>query len=508
MIDPATQAEVLRFFFVSKLSLRAIAERLGISRETVASIVNRRSVQLDRFGENKRSSILTPHYPLIDRLLREEPARSAVNILQRLRGAGYAGGITILKNHLTACRPSAHPAAYLSLEFLPGQAAQVDWGEFGDVFGLGRKVYCFVMVLCHSRMLYLEFTLSANFESFIRCHERAFAFLGGVPRELWYDNLATAVAERRGRLVRFNPRFHVYTGHHRFQPVACNPASGNEKGRVEDGVRYVRHNFWPGRSFADLDDLNAQARAWRDDFANARTHATTRKVPALAFEEEGKALLPLAEPFDTDEVRSPKVSHQFRVDFDGNEYSVPWRLSGRIVTLRANETCVRIFVGNKRVAVHPRSWRRGEAIVRPEHEEGLRELKPGAQASADLQAIRALGASAARYVELLPAQTTSIRSEISTLMVLITVHGAAAVEGVIGKALARGIVGAVHLERMLTLEAKAEEPRPAPLALDDPRLCLPPTTPDLKSYDAILMQPESTEDDHADADRSAEDPEA
>lgn len=508
MIDPATQAEALRLFFVEKMTLRAIAARLGINRETVGAVISRRSVQIDRSENKKRVSMLAPHYPMIDRLLREDPARSAVNILQRLRSANYQGGITILKDYLTACRPSSHPVAYLSLEFLPGQSAQVDWGEFGDIFGMGRKACCFVMVMCHSRMLYLEFTLSANFESFIRCHEHAFGFFGGAPREVWYDNLATAVAERRGRLVRFNPKFSVYTGHHRFNPVACNPASGNEKGRVEDGVRYIRHNFWPGRSFTDLDDLNAQARTWRDQFANRRTHAATHKVPELAFEEEKKTLMPSQGPFDTDEVRSAKVSHQFRVAFDGNEYSVPWRLSGRIVTLRANETCVRIFVGNKRVAVHLRCWRKGETISRPEHAEGLIEQKPGARQSADIHTMRSMGPFAARYVEMIPAQTGSIRSELARLMVLVTVYGAEAVEKVIGRALSAGIVGAIHLERMLTRDESAADKNPEPMAFSNPKLNMLPIVPDLKSYDAILMQPESKEEggdnDHANPDRKLE----
>lgn len=506
MIDPAKQAQVLHLFFVEKLKQREIAARLEINRETVAAIVNRRSVRLDRTDDKRRVSMLAPHYPMIDRLLREGPARSAVNILQRLRIAGYTGGITILKDYLRACRPASHPAAYLSLEFLPGQAAQVDWGEFGDVFGLGRKIYCFVIVLCHSRMLYSEFVLSANFESFIRCHEHAFAFFGGVPREIWYDNLATAVAERRGRLVRFQPRFSAYMGHHRLQPVACNPASGNEKGRVEDGVRYIRHNFWPGRSFTDLEDLNAQARTWHDGFANRRTHASTHKVPELVFEGEKKTLLPPSGPFDTDEVRSPKVSHQFRVDFDGNKYSVPWRLSGRIVTVRANEKDVRIFYGAKRIAFHPRSWRRGEVIFRKEHAEGLLDHKPGAQAGADIQAIRRLGPFATRYVDMIPAQTASIRSEISRLMVLITVYGADAVEKTMGCALSAGFVGAAHLERMLMQNNAAADRKPEPITLSDPRLKVAPAMPDLKSYDAILMQPEpDKEEDDADPDRKPED---
>lgn len=490
MIDPATQAQVLHLFYSEKRTRRAIASLLGLGREAVGAILRRREVQIDRAGGNKRASILAPHYPQIDSLLREDSSRSAVNILQKLRTAGYTGGITILKDYLTACRPASHPAAYLSLEFLPGQAAQVDWGEFGDVFCIGRKVHCFVMVMCHSRMLYLEFTPSANFESFIRCHEHAFAFFGGVPKEIWYDNLATAVAERRGKLVRFQPRFSVYTGHHRFNPIACNPASGNEKGRVEDGVRYVRYNFWPGRTFVDLDDLNAQARKWRDEFANRRTHAVTHKLPELVFEEEKKTLMPLSGPFDTDEVHSVKVSPLFRIDFDGNRYSAPWRLSGRIVTVRANEKDVRLFYGAKRIAYHPRCWHKGETISCKQHEEGLLEHKPGARPNADIQAIKSLGPNAKRYMELIPAQTVSVRSELNRLMVLITVYGAEAVEKTMGRALSAGFVGAAHLERLLMRDEAAADKRPEPIELSDPRLKVSPVVPDLKSYDAILMQTE------------------
>ena len=496
MIPPSIQAEILRLAFTDRRSQRAIAEELGVDRKTVAAILRRRSVQLDRSEMSPRSSILDPHLARIEALLREAPRRSAVNLLQALRNGGYTGGITILKDYLHSLRPASTPEAFLSLEFVPGQAAQVDWGEFGDPFGIGRKLHCFVMVMCWSRMHYLEFTLSATFESFVRCHERAFAFFRGVPREIWYDNLASAVAERQGRLVRFQPRFFAYAGHHRFRPIACNRAAGHEKGRVEDGVRFIRYNFWPGRTLSDLDDLNAQAFAWRDGFANRRTHATTRKIPELVFPEEQKLLLPAQQGFDADEVRSPRASHQFRVDFDSNAYSVPWRLAGRILTLRADDRTVQLFLSSKRVAVHPRSWLRGQEITSPAHEEGLRDLKPGAQHSADLQAIRSLGENAARYLELLPAQTLSIRSEISRLMVLITVHGAAMVEAIIGKALAQGIVGSLALERLLTLETKDQPKRPAPLALADPRLRIVDAVPDLRSYDAILLQEES----HADTD--------
>ena len=318
MIDTATQAEVLRLYFTEKLSQRQIADRLSIHRQTVTALIQRRSVQVERSSAHRPPSLLATHYDHIEAMLREDPARSAVNILQKLRQGGYLGGITILKDYLRTRRPESEPKAYLSLEFLPGQAAQVDWGDFGDVFGLGRKLWCFVMVLCWSRMLYVEFTHSANFESFLRCHENAFHFFGGVTRELWYDNLANAVTERIHKLIRFNYRFLAYSGFYGFKPVACNPAAGHEKGRVEDGVRYVRHNFWPGRAGIDLDDLNCQARAWLDQFANKRLHATTRKIPELLFAQEKAQLLPLREPYDTDEKQSPRASHQFRIHFDEN----------------------------------------------------------------------------------------------------------------------------------------------------------------------------------------------
>lgn len=491
MIDSAIQADILRLYFVDKFSQRVIANRMKVHRSTVSAVVRRRSVRLTAAEKMPRRSILEPYYALIEDLLQKDVSRSAVNILQCLREKGYTGGITILKDYLSVCRPSPEPEAYLSLEFLPGQAAQVDWGEFGDVFLIGRKVHCFVMVICWSRLLYLEFTLSANFESFIRCHEHAFAFFQGVPREIWYDNLASAVAERRHKLVRFNPRFSVYAGHHRFRPVACNKGAGHEKGRVEDGVGYIRYNFWPGRTFSGLDDLNAQAVRWRDKFANARTHAATRKVPVLMFEQEKENLMPCGDPFDTDEVRSPRVSSMFRINFDSNSYSIPWRLKGKIVTIRANTDGVNIFYGHRRIAAHARSWEKNKDIKNPAHEDGLKELKPGASVSMEIASVKALGPEAEKYLSLIPSQTASIRGELKHLMVLIAVYGERLVLETINKALREGVIGAVYLERWLVQgESKLKEKSPPPMTFDDPRLDLPHITTDIRSYNAILLKDE------------------
>ena len=261
MLTAAIQAEILRLRYAECWGYSQIARHLGIHRESVRKVALRRSVALAPAAPAPRTTVVTPFRARIQALLTEDPARPAVTIFQRLRAEGYRGGISALRGAVRRLRPRAAPAAFATLTFGRGEAAQVDWGEFGDVFGIGRAVHAFVLVLCYSRLLTVTFTFSQTLEAFLRCHEQAFAFVGGVVRECWYDNLATAVAERRGRLVRFHPRFLAYAGHHRFRPVACNVGKGNEKGRVEDAIKYLRTNFWPGRTFRDLADLNAQAQA-------------------------------------------------------------------------------------------------------------------------------------------------------------------------------------------------------------------------------------------------------
>ena len=175
------------------------------------------------------------------------------------------GGITILKDYVQAVRKDAtRHRAYVRMEPAPGERFDIDWGHFGalNYSGTPRKLYAFCLVECHSRKMYLEFTHSQSFETFVRCHMHAFQTLGGCARELWFDNLATAVAEHEGNLVRFNPRFLAFAREYSFIPRACHVAAAWEKGKIERAIGYVRQNFWPLRSFADLSDVNSQARQW------------------------------------------------------------------------------------------------------------------------------------------------------------------------------------------------------------------------------------------------------
>ena len=489
MLPAAVQAEILRLCYADHWSVTRIAHHVGVNWKSVRKVVQRRSVALNRARPRPRVTLLTPFLAQLQALLARDPERSAVNCLQPLRAAGYRGGITTLRMHLAHLRPAPASEAFLALTFGPGERVQIDWGEFGDVFGIGRAVHAFLLVCCYSRLLTVEFTFSQTLETFLRCHEHAFAFLGGYAREAQYDNLATAVAERRGRLVRWNPRFLAYAGHCGFRPVACTPGRGNEKGRVEDSVKYLRANFWLGRTFRDLADLNAQAQAWRDTVANTREHRATRKIPGLHVAEERPHWLPLREPYDTDEVRTVVVPPSFRVAFDRNRYSVPWRLVGKALTLRAAAETVTLWYGTHRVARHARDWGRDHDYVLPAHAEGLLAQKPGAQGQWQVQAVEALGPAARQYLALIRAGTRSLRAELEHLLLLTTVYGPAPVEAALAACLARAIVGSEHVERWLQL-AHAGPLAPPPLTLGDPRLTVPPVRPNLSRFDTLLVTPD------------------
>src|SRR5579871_1858728 len=180
MMSPEFQAEILTLYYTEKCSVRSIALRLGLHRRSVQRVIDRRAVRLVP-QVPVRASILDTYKEQIRELMRKDPRIGSPALLNYLRTRGYTGGITVIKEYLRVQRLAlVRPReAYLRLEFGAGEVAQVDWGEFGDVFGDGIKIHCFAMVLCYSRYIYVEFTRSEKFEEFIRCHENGFKFFGG-----------------------------------------------------------------------------------------------------------------------------------------------------------------------------------------------------------------------------------------------------------------------------------------------------------------------------------------
>lgn len=489
-------AEVLRLSLVEGLGIRAIARRTSTSRKRVREILGRAYSPKQRKPAEPRVSILAPYDATLRKILEDAAEIHAPAMLERLRALGYTGGITIVRDRLRVLRPRPRGEAFLELDFKPGAALQVDWADFGFALpGCPRRVSAFIAALAYSRLLYLEFTLSQKMGAFLRCMDRALDFYQGVTLTDIFDNMKTVVRERSGTTVVFNPRFVEYARVRGFAIAACNPRRGNEKGRVERPVGFVRTRFWPGRRFRDLFDLNVQATAWRDDFANSRVHEVTGKIPSLVFKHDEKPLLkPLQhQPFETDDIECSPVTKTSRVTFDRNRYSVPWRLFSQRVVVRANDESVSAWLGPKEVARHARSWGVGETITHPSHEEGLRERKPRANANALPPGLLGLEDIGRQYFKLLAANSRSIHREVLRLIFLVEIFGESATRDAMAEVMKTGHVGAEYVEHVMR-HKKRLVPAPAPIRLGDPDLDnLSFREPDLSAYD-VLSPPARTLD--------------
>jgi transposase len=332
-----------RLHHEEKWSVGRIARELHIARKTVRKyprvpagvLINRKpwKTKLDAFK------------PLIREFVERDRKASATVIAERLWPLGFMGELTILRNHLRALRDIVRvPGAFIRVESSPGHHFEVDWGHFGslDYQGDKRKPYAFCPIECLSRRLYVEFTHSQSFETFVRCHIHAFRFRNEVARVCLYDNLWTAATERDGRIVRFNPRFLAFAREFGFYPRAFNPAAAWKKGKIErGGVGYLRQNFWPLRTFSDLNDVNQQVRQWLDAGANKRIHSLTRERPDERFRAEALRPLPALYPDYRDSVVA-RVHKDMRLCFEANYYCVPPAYVGRVLVIKADSSSVTI----------------------------------------------------------------------------------------------------------------------------------------------------------------------
>ncbi len=481
-------SDVLRLSLVEGLSIRAIARRLQLSRKTVRRLLARGPERQPPSSE-LRASLLDPYAAEIRRLLADTPELTAPGVLERLRPLGYTGGITILRDRVRTLRPRPPKEAFLTLDFEPGAAFQIDWADFGFALpGCPRRVSGFVMVACYSRYLYLEFTLSQAMGTFLRCMERGLQFFGGVATADIFDNMKTVVLSHAPHATVFNRRFLEYARARGFAAVACNVRRGNEKGRVERPIGFVRSRFWRGRRFTDLLHLNTQAMQWRDDFANHRRHEETGKVPSLLFRhQEQKQLKPIPDtPFDADDVETGTVTKTFRITFDRNRYSVPWRLASQTVLVRADDDAVAIFLGTKQVAAHRRSWKVGEDIEHPSHREGLLKVKPRAAAGALPPGLVGLDDTGVQYFKIFAAGGRSVHRETVRLVFLVESFGEQATRKAMAEVMTTGHVGAEYVEYVLR-HKKGLTPSAAPLRLGDPALdALSLREPDLSLYDELV----------------------
>jgi transposase len=372
MLDVETSAEIRRLYYAEHWKIGTIATAKGVHPDAVRRALSEPGLRGDKRAA--RAKITDPYLPLIRETLDRYPRLRATRLYQMLCERGYRGSAVQLRRVVRAIRPR-QVEAFTVLTALPGESAQADWADFGAV-KIGRaerRLSCFVMTLSYSRALYAEFFLDQTLESFLRGHIRAFAFFGGATRRVLTDNLRSVVLERRGDQFRFHPRYIELAGQYLFQPAPCRPARGNEKGRVERSIRYLRDSFFAGRTFSTLEAINAEVLRWIEQVAHRRPWIddTSRTVEEVFDEERGRLLsLPRHPPLPLHriEVQSGKTHY---VRFDRNDYSIPHTHVRRPLTLLAGDTEIRILEAANEIARHERSWDRGRRITDPGHVDAL-----------------------------------------------------------------------------------------------------------------------------------------
>lgn len=355
------------------LSVSAIAERTGHDRKTVRKYIREGLVAPKYKPRHPRPTVIEAYEAYLRERVTAWPELTGERLLREIRSQGYSGGRTAVNDFLRTVRPPPAPIFEVRFETPPGAQAQVDFAEFKVCFGNQgpvRRVWLFAMVLGHSRYLWGQFVLHQDLPTVLRCHMEAFAHFGGVPREILYDRMKTAVLGEAdsGEGIVYNAKLLACGVHYGFIPRACKAYRAKTKGKVERPYRYIRADFFLARSFEDIDDMNRQLRHWLDTVANVRCHGTTGRIVVHDFREEQPQLQPLpAGRFNAVLRIERRVSHEGCVSVGGNYYSVPDGTRKRVLDVETTAESIRIFEDGTLIATHARREGRRERSVLSGH---------------------------------------------------------------------------------------------------------------------------------------------
>ena len=503
MIARALETEIVRLYHAEHWPVGTIARQLRVHHATVRRVLAQAGMPV--MPKIARASMLEPYRAFILETLSKYPTLRASRLYTMVRERGYPGAPDHFRALVARLRPRPAAEAYLRLRTLPGEQGQVDWAHFGKLT-VGRAVrplMAFVMVLSYSRHLFLRFYFGASMSYFVRAHVDAFSYFDGLPRVLLYDNLRSAVLERRGDAIHFHPRLLELAAHYRFQPRPVALARGNEKGRVERTIRFVREAFFAARRFADLDELNAQARAWCEGAAADRPCAEDRaRSVRTVFSEERAHLLALPDnAFPAEERIELSVGKTPYARFDWNDYSIPHTHVRRTVSVLATLDTVRIFDGLELIAMHARSFDRGAQIEQPVHVQALLAHKRAARAHRAQDRLQHAAPSVKPLFVRAAERGAHLGVLTRGLLALLDTHGASALEAAIAAALTEDAAHLGAVRHFIDQHAHARG-QPPPIAVSlpqDPRLHALSVRPQaLRDYEHLATDSsdEPTDDDN------------
>lgn len=479
------EAQILRYYHVEKWRVGTIACQLQIHHSVVRRVLSAAGIPKANF--TKRESIIQPYLPFVTETLTKYPKLTASRLYEMARQRGYPGGVDHFRHLILLYRPRPPAEAYLRLRTLPGEQAQVDWGHFGYVtIGKAKRpLMAFVMVLSYSRKIFLRFYLNQQMANFLRGHEAAFTEWNGLPRVCLYDNLKSAVLERQGDAIRFHPTLLEFAAHYRYEPRPVAVARGNEKGRVERAIRYVRDNFFAARTWKTIDDLNQQATEWCNGIAAERLcpEDKTLLVKEVFLEEQSKLLTLPDNPYPTHERVEVCVGKTPYARFDLNDYSLPHTQVRRTVTVCATLSTVSILEGVKVLATHPRSFNKGQQIEDEKHIADLVASKSKARQHRGQDRLKTAAPASTALLIQAAERGYNIGSIVAQLLQLLDDYGASELDTAIQVALAKDVPhpNAVRI----SLEKQREERHlPPPISI---------TLPDDKRVRELVIRPHQLE---------------
>lgn len=488
-VSKEVETEILRLHFAEKWRVGTIATQVGVHHCVVRRVLGQAGLPVPKL--RPRPSKLDTYLPFLHAQLEKYPRVPASRLFWMLKERGYDGGESRVREVVAHIRPKPKGEAFLRLSTLPGEQAQVDWAHFGklQVGRAQRNLLAFVMVLSWSRRLFVRFFLDARMPNFLRGHVEAFDAYGGVARTLLYDNLKSAVLERFGDAIRFNPKLLEMASHYRFGPRAAAPYRGNEKGRVERAIRYIRESFFAGRKVEDLDVLNADAQNWCARVADTRRWPDDhRRTVADAFAEEKATLLPLPDnQFPCEDIVDVVARKRPYIRFDRNDYSVPHDLVQTQLVLIADDKTVRVCRGTDVVARHKRSYDKGQVIEDPEHIEALIDYKRQARRHRGIDRLRHAAPQAEDFLTRAAQRGHNLGSVTKRLLDLLDHYGAAEVAAAIAEVNKRDLVHVAAVRQLLEQQRHARgRTTPLPVPLGEPRLRDLAVRPhDLRTYDTL-----------------------
>jgi len=337
-----------------------IARLTGHDWKTVAKVIKNLDEGIETPEYKPRETLIDKYKNKVLELIEKD--MSAVRIHEKLAREGFKGSYSTIRRYVAKLKRKEN--IFVRIHTKPGEEAQVDFGYLGmspDDSGKSKKTWIFNMRLSYSRLDYYEKVYDQKVETFVRCHINAFEFFGGVPEYVKIDNLKAAILWANFYEPVYQQVYKDFADYYNFKPLPCRVGHPNDKGKVESGIKFVKGNFFKGRTFTGGTDLDIRLKNWNID-KNLRIHGTTRKVPCGVFMEEEKTVLSPLPPsrFILSKISTRKVYHDCHIYVDYNYYSVPYEYVGKTVDVEITDKLVKVFHKQEQIAIHKRIADRGK----------------------------------------------------------------------------------------------------------------------------------------------------